>query len=206
MISAKFLASGPQERYSKQRYTWRLLTFQEGKTSGHACLLGHLQCFLSKFEFNNSADMSSKIEKWSTLDTAIFYGYLYCFLLFQACLFCIVLFVFQSKTVQDEGGTFLSLKIKLISSGDVLSTPSETHWVWWTASRGGDSFRGKPRVGPRVKKIEDYWLNLHFPPGCHGLRHRPNRGNMEKRKSPGVEEVLEGIVDTTSSYSAPSRC
>lgn len=150
--------------------------------------------------------MSSKTEKWSTLDTAIFYGYLHCFLLFQACLFCIVLFVFQSQTVQDEGGTFISLKIKLISCGDVLSTPSQTPWVWWTASRGGDSFRGKPRVGPRVKKSEDYWLNLHFSPGCHGLRHGPNRGNMEKRKSPEVEEVLEGIVDTTSSYSGPSRC
>lgn len=33
-----------------------------------------LEMFLSKFEFNNSAwYIASKIEKWSTLDIAVFY-------------------------------------------------------------------------------------------------------------------------------------
>lgn len=39
---------------------------------------------------------------------------------------------------------------------------------------------------PKNEKLEDFCLSLHSVPGCEGIRHKPNKGNVEERKLPGV--------------------
>lgn len=81
--------------------------------------IGPLEMFLSKFEFDSSASVSSKVEKWAILDTAISDLHIYCFLLFCFALFCLI---FNSKLFRMTVGNRLIKKIKPVSSGDFLST------------------------------------------------------------------------------------
>lgn len=63
--------------------------------------------------------------------------------------------------------------------------------------------QGQTQGGPKGEDTEDCCLNLHSFPGRGGLRHRPSRGQRERRQLLGWDEALVGVVGTTSGYVAP---
>lgn len=147
--------------------------------------------------------MSSKIEKWSPLDDAVFYFCIYYFFWFWAfyfTLFC--LSIHNCRGWGRAAGVEMSLQIKLriIWWFPIHPTLSQTHWVWWTGKWWRESFRSFWAVAKpgwaQEWKAGRLLLEFTLCPLLCRIKATGQVKEMWKRESRQAwEEALVGIVE-----------